>query len=180
MGDKILYFGERAAFSEGFMSEGVARILRDRIPGCCAVKRAHRQDDRQGTDFWAFRHELPALSIDVKVRETDYAPRGLDDLALETWSVIGEKPGWTRDTHKRTDYVLWYWQDTGRFFLVAFPPLCKVFSRYWKEWREKYQCNEQNSGGWRSECVFVPRLVLIEKLNAWQCGSLPLGGVEAV
>jgi len=165
-------FTERLTWSQGFLHGGIARILRDRIPHCYDVIPAGQDADRQGTDYWAKRHGLPDLSVDVKVRDEDYAVRGQDDLALETWSVVGGKIGWTRNPDKRTDYVLWFWQDTGRFFLVAFPPLCEVFSRYWQDWRTTYPTAVQTSGEWSSECVFVPRSLVIEKLTAWQSGMI--------
>jgi hypothetical protein len=163
-------FAERLEWSEGFLDGGIARVLQDRIPGCYSVEKASEAGDRAGTDYWALRHELPSLSIDVKVRSTDWAVRGEDDLALETWSVVGKKPGWTRDDGKRTDYVLWYWTDTGRFVLISFPALCRVFGRYWSEWREQFKSARQQSGGWQSECVFVPRELVLEKLKAWSNG----------
>jgi hypothetical protein len=166
-------FAERLAWSDGYQKAGIDAILKARIPGCVDVKRADSKSDRQGTDYWATRIGLPPLSVDVKVRDTDFAVRGEDDLALETWSVVDKRPGWTRDAKKRTDYVLWYWQDTGRFFLASFPALCKVFASYWRAWRETYKRKVQQSDGWQSECVFVPRLVVIEKLSAWQCGVVP-------
>lgn len=134
------------------------------------MTRADEQADKSGTDYWALRRNLPPLSVDVKVRDEDFAPRGHDDLALETWSVIGQKPGWTRDQNKRTDFVLWFWRDTHRFFLVSFPPLCRVFDKYWREWAKKYKVANQSSGDWESQCVFVPRPIVVDRLNAWQWG----------
>jgi len=166
-------FTERLVWSDGFLLEGVARILQDRIPAAERVEKANGTDDRNGTDYWVYRnHSLPPLSVDVKVRSEDYATHGKDDLALETWSVVGEKPGWTRDEKKRTDFILWYWTDTGRFFLVSFPALCEIFSRYWWAWRNTYGAHVQTSGDWQSECVFVPRSVVLEKVNAWSNGNL--------
>lgn len=167
-------FDERLAWSNGFADVGIDKILRNRIPGCVAVERAESQDDKNGTDYWAIRDGLPALSVDVKARSKDYAPDGKDDLALETWSVIGKRPGWTRDRAKRTDFVLWFWADTGRFFLVSFPVLCDVFSQYWSEWRKTYRPYVQSSGAWQSECIFVPRNVVLDKLTAWTGGSINL------
>lgn len=173
--DPRLYdFNERLVWSNGFLNGGIERILRDRIPACLGVCKADRNSDRNGTDYWAQREGLPPLSIDVKIRDEDYRKRGFDDLALETWSVIDIKPGWTRDTSKRTDYVLWFWQDTRRFFICAFPPLCRVFRLYWQEWRDEYRTAVQSSGAWQSECVFVPRLVVMDRLKAWQYGEVPV------
>ena len=164
-------FAEQLAWSDGFLDGGIARILKDRLPGCYDVQKADMASDRSGTDYWALRRDdLPPLSIDVKVRSKDYALRNEDDLALETWSVIGRKVGWTRDPSKRTDYILWYWIDRSRFVLVSFPALCRVFRHYWEEWREQYKTDVQNSGTWQSECVFVPRDVVMDKIMAWHSG----------
>ena len=162
-------FTERRRWSEGFCSEGIEPILMARMPNATAVSKASESADKQGTDYWVERDNgLPALSVDIKARDHDYKKsRGRDDLALETYSVCNTKVGWTRDQNKRTDYVLWYWRDTGRFLLVPFPPLCQVFERYWREWRETYGHWRQTSGGWQSECVFVPRDVVFMALLEW-------------
>lgn len=171
----VLDFAEQLAWSDGIAPDGVERILRDRIPGCVAVRRANVREDRNGTDYWAVRIEpLRPLSVDLKARREDWAARGEDDLALETWSVIGERVGWTRDISKQTDFILWYWSDTRRFCLVPFHALCRVFRSRWKEWSAMYHVPPpQDSGGWQSECVFVPRVVVQDAITRWQNGVVP-------
>lgn len=167
-------FNERRQWSEGFEISGIDAILLARIPGATGVRKATAQEDRQGTDYWVERENgLPPLSVDTKIREPDYSLKGKDDLALETYSVVPSKPGWTRDKSKRTDYVLWYWRDTGRFVLVPFPPLCAVFDRLWREWRETYGFCRQSSGAWQSECCYVPREIVQRSLVDWM--NKPLG-----
>lgn len=148
------------------MSQGVAGsatvkdVLLNNIPGACNVYQASRSNDRNGTDWWVEHENGSHLSVDAKVRSVDWAAKGQDDLALETWSVVeAKKIGWTRDIKKRTDYVLWLWTDTGRWCLVPFPMLCGVFSEYWKEWTGRYKTRQQYTpeGNYHSECVFVPR-----------------------
>ena len=152
------------------MSEGVSEsadvctILMDNIPGALNVIKAHAKNDRTGVDWWV---ELPGarfLAVDAKVRQSDWAAAhpDQDDLALETWSVVEKHvPGWTRCEDKTCDYILWLWTDTGRFCLVPFRMLCKVFQHRWQDWSEKYrtakQFTKQNGGGYHSECVFVDR-----------------------
>jgi hypothetical protein len=72
--------------------------------------------------------------------------------------------GWTRDSSKRCDYVLWLWQDTRRYCLLPFLPLCKVFSVNWTDWRERFRCAQQKTTlhgrTYQSECVFVPRVTV--------------------
>ena len=168
--ERFYDFKERLVWSAGFLDEGIEHILLERIPGCSGVVRSTEQEDRSGTDYWAERAGLPSLSVDVKVRSEDFILRGHDDLALETWSVVNQKVGWTRDAKKRTDFILWFWKETGRFFLVSFPALCKVFEVYWQLWSARYKTAPQSSGTWESECVFVPRSVVVEKLEAWREG----------
>ena len=164
-------FGERLLWSQGYLHDGIAKILKARIPGCYDVQKADELSDRNGTDYWALRHGLTSLSVDVKVREKDFAQYGQDDLALETWSVVESRPGWTRDQEKQTDYILWFWQDTGRFCIVSFPALCCTFQRYWRDWATEYKTARQSSGTWLSECVFVPRQVVLDKLSDWANGT---------
>ena len=165
-------FEERLKFSEGYLNEGIEDILKSRLPGCCDVVKADKTSDKNGTDYWAIRQELPPLSVDVKIRSEDYKLKGHDDLALEIWSKLNERVGWTRDMTKRTDFILWYWTDTGRFVLVSFPVLCCVFMKYWQIWYGLYKHAIQNSGGWQSECIFVPRETVMDRVMAWHTGIM--------
>lgn len=140
----------------------VSDILMAHILGATRVVAASERDDRSGTDWWVQRQCGRALSVDAKVRSEDWRKQhpNDDDLALETWSVVERgRVGWTRDVSKKTDYVLWLWQDTGRFCLVPFPLLSVVFSDKWGVWVAKYKTSRQFTpdGGYHSECVFVPR-----------------------
>lgn len=143
----------------------ITAILLKKFPGARQVISACKENDRKGTDYWVEMCGGYWLSIDVKVRDVDFAakPDGIcsDDLALESWSVFEEQIiGWTRDQAKRTDYVLWYWRDTRRSCLVPFQPLCRVFIDRWEEWAVKYKTARQHTpdkGDYHSECVFVPR-----------------------
>lgn len=160
---KSYTFGDRLKMSQG-QAEGanVEGVILGNIPGAVAVHSAHECNDRAGTDWWVETRGGGFLSIDAKVRSEDWAPKGFDDLALETWSVVeAEKVGWTRDHTKRTDYVLWLWVDTGRWCLVPFQMLCAVFADNWQEWAKQHKTRRQHTpghgGGYHSECVFVPR-----------------------
>ena len=155
-------FAERLGMSHGAaIGVGVEEILKDNVPGAWNVRRASEQDDRSGTDFWVERGCGESLSVDCKIRSQDWSLKGCDDLALETWSVIERgKVGWTRDSAKRTDYVLWFWKDTGRWCLIPFPMLCKVFAAKWEAWTRKYKTVQQRTDTYHSECVFVPRRVV--------------------
>ncbi len=169
-------FNERLNMSQGVSeSRSVESILKENIPSALTVHQAHFANDRNGTDWWVECEAGKFLSVDCKVREKDFLKlKGWDDLALETWSVVEkEKIGWTRDTSKQTDFVLWLWKDTGRWLLIPFQMLCRVFRDNWKRWTSEFRVERQytpNHGGYHSECVFVPRQLL------WQCIYTVYGG----
>lgn len=179
--------------------EYIKRVLMQRVPAVTGIEIADTSDDKNGTDYWAEREWLESLSIDVKFRFTDLAPR-YDDLTIETWSVCERDPydedrvvaykkvGWCRDESKQTDYAMWFWVPTKRFFLVPFPPLCHVVQRHWETWRAERERFPRNSPRgiclqdttdrrtgrvlWSSEHIYVPRVVLVEKLEHWMSGHL--------
>jgi len=153
-------FSERLSFSQSpDITRAVIDILLREIPGATSVRPGTRAQDLAGGDFIVFRDGGQALYVDLKARERTF--NGGQDLALETWSSIGDKPGWTRDAGKRTDCVLFYWHDTGDYLLLPFRPLRRAFIRHWRHWREVYQKAQQQSRGWVSESVFVPREVVL-------------------
>lgn len=176
-------FSERLKMSEGVdASADVESILLGHIPGALSVIKAHSKNDRTGVDWWVEMPGARFLAVDAKVREQDWTlvrPEE-DDLALETWSVVEQRiPGWTRCEDKNCDYVLWLWIDTGRFCLLPFRMLCKVFSGRWEDWSKKYRTARQytprNGGGYHSECVFVDRRELWAEMYR-QFGGAPVKG----
>lgn len=169
---KTYKFHQCLAFSEGVsVQRNVKDILLQNIPGATDAWPAEGQDNRNGTDWWVRHERGEDLSVDLKARVIDWAVLhpDQDDLALETWSVVEwQVPGWTRCSKKRTDYILWLWQDTGRWSLVPFLLLCAVFNDKWQEWIKRYKVRPQftpsKTGGYHSECVFVPRRVVWAEL----------------
>jgi hypothetical protein len=63
---------------------------------------------------------------------------------------------------------MWYWADTGRYCIFNFPQLCHVMQENWVEWTGKYnspmQWTNDKAGGYHSQCVFVPRQVLMDAI----------------
>ena len=164
------------------MNTNLDAILRERIPGYTGLHLSQTSDDKKGTDYWATRLDVPALSIELKARSSDALEVwGKDDLTLETWSVLPTadhpgKVGWTRDATKETDYVVFYWVPTRRFHIVPFPPLCHVYSLHWWQWRKEFKTRPQSSGGWGSECTYVPRELVDQHCKEWASGIVKLKG----
>jgi hypothetical protein len=170
-------FDQQLIASKGVLQScDVAEILRTVLPGCLSAHEADKESDKSGVDWIACMASGRKVGVDVKHRTKDCMAYGNDDLALETWSVVDKKVGWTRDERKTCEWVLWVWADTGRFCLMPFLPLCAVFREKWQDWRIIYQPETQKTlatksrQGWKSECVFVPRNVVIEEVTQW-CNS---------
>lgn len=180
-------FGNRMAMSQGVACNADVRsVLLAQIPGAVNVHAADVTNDKQGVDWWVELSTAKHLAVDAKVRAQDWASShpNEDDVALETWSVVESAiVGWTRDSAKRCDYVLWLWKDTGRFCLVPFPMLCRVFGEHWRAWSKRYKTAQQftsrGTGGYHSECVFVPRRELWASIYRQYGGQLHAEGRAA-
>ena len=162
-------FKKQQAWSHGkAINAGIESILLEQIPSAASVIVADPLADWNGTDYWVERRNGRPLSVDAKIRSSDWASKGKDDLALEVWSVVERRtPGWTLNTEKQTDYILWLWQDTGRWCLVPFPMLCRISQEHMEHWCRRYQTARQFTpdGNYHSECVFVPRKTVWRELQ---------------
>lgn len=180
---RVYGFDEQFLMSEGATRNGrmasvVYQALSDLEP--IEVTQARKEEDKSGVDYWVLLGSGKRLGVDVKVRDEDYAKRGSDDIALETWSVVNVKIGWTLDGAKMTDYILWYWSETGRWALFPFPLLRAVFRLKKDEWMKRYKVSRQSTPGirggrgWHSECVFVPRREAWKEIYAMFGGNKKL------
>lgn len=155
-------FAKQMAMSHGVIgSIPIEELLLKQIVGSTGVRKADKADDKQGTDYFVDHIRGVPLSVDIKARKDDPIDEyGSDDLALETWSVVGVKKGWTIDESKRTDYILWLFATTKRYCLVPFHPLRLAAKRFGAKWYAKYKVARQPNHGYVSECMFVPRVVV--------------------
>ncbi len=160
----------------------VGDILRENLPDVESIEKAQFQDDKMGVDYWVYRKALPPLGIDCKIRDIDpIQSENKDDLALETWSIVGRKIGWTADPQKRCDFILWFFRPTKRWVLLPFPMLQVVFIANKDRWYKEYKHSRQstNKGQWQSECIFVSRIAIWRAIyerfgGAVQAVSLPM------
>lgn len=150
----------------------IGTILLEVIPGALRAIKALEVNDKQGVDWWVETKSGDRLAVDCKIRDDDPKKRfNKDDLALETWSVVGKKIGWTLDEAKRTDYVLWVFKDTGRWCIVPFRLLLRAFKAKREEWMAIYRVAQQSTEGrYRSECVFVDRAEMFRAIYLFSNG----------
>jgi len=180
-------FDEQMAMADDpAVKEAISAYIRQYFPGVASIERASPAEDKLGTDYWVVLESGKKLSFDIKVRKTDYAYRDppQDDLALERWSVVGKKIGWTQDQNKQTDFILWYWKDSGRFCILSFLKLCSVFKERMTEWIIEYmdeihtQTTFTDHGIYQSECVLVPREIVMQAIHAKFAGEPTIKPVQ--
>jgi hypothetical protein len=123
--------------------------------------------DRKGCDVIAHYTNGNKWLIERKMRVkgcSRFWKSGIPDLAPEIWSVVPEKGrdgvvGWTLDKSKITEWVVctYHPKDTMKCFCINFYEYRDFFtSNKNKLIREGYRTAYQNSGGWKSECIFIP------------------------
>lgn len=166
----ICNFGDDLRFSKDCQTDDVLEVIKAHFPTCLGVDVASTSDDKRGIDYYASFDDGVRIKIDAKIRRAGcsrYWPDSIPDIALELWSVVPErgntgKVGWTLDTAKQTDHALFLYDgaDTSLTFMIPFHYLQAAFACYGPQWVKHYPKPKQNSGRWRSQCVFVPANVV--------------------
>lgn len=145
----------------------IFKQLKTKIPGVIGGRQATPKEDHKGCDIYLRTANGREIGIDLKIRDKDCRAFGNDDVALEISSVEGAKTGWTLDTSKTTEYIVWYWRDTQRIHIVPFALLQAAFIKYQQEWIDTYSTATQTTDHrYRSSCVFVPAAVVWQAMGA--------------
>lgn len=174
--------------SLGTRKETDIATIASMLDGCVSVAKTDAQLDRLGVDYAATLRGGAQVLIDAKAREKGAKRYWKDgpDVALETWSVCPSernagKKGWTLCQSKQTDFILFTFDpiDTDEVFLVSYQLLRTAFARHKEEWMRRFKHARQSSGGWTSECVFVPWRVVEQALLAAQRGRMPQAEPES-
>ena len=186
-------FEKQLAFSEGIeLDTGVLERIAGIVPNATVIRRATVNEDKHGTDYWIDRtHGLPSISIDVKHRSFCPIEKfGSDDACIETTSVYHgsddgnwidehrDKPGWTVDYRKRTDWIVYTWPADGgtRFWIVPFTPLCKASRLQWREWAKEYKERSARNNGYVTLSIYPPRKVIARSMKTLMSGTVWLSG----
>jgi hypothetical protein len=159
---KVFNFAKQLAMSEtDHVHELVERAVRQRLPELLNIHRAHAENDKQGIDFWLEFPNGCMEKLDVKIRAKDYAtPEEPENICLEiVANTTTNKPGWTKDMTKLTDWVLFLWLDTGRSDLVHARQLRSAANGNMPSWqatkRTSAQVTETRTGSYASTSLFV-------------------------
>jgi len=191
--EKIYDFVDSFERSGGYndIPKGVRDVISNVFPGSTTIK-STKDLDRVGIDC-IVQIGSKQVTIDYKFREKDplHFLRSVDDLMLEEWSVVpcdrwpNGKIGWTLDSNKKANYVLWVWTIPDiptyrRWHMVPRSILRNVFAVNLDHWKRTYEIKRMNESNvrmgiaWQTQCVCVPRSVVDDKIirSIISCGTL--------
>lgn len=124
------------------------------------IHKAHKQNDKLGADytleFPGYRHQ----ALDVKIRRQDFSLpcHGGDNrtacLELVANTTNG-KIGWSLDPNKITDWVLFYYIESGRWDIYNARELRAAVIRYLPRFRKIGKPETQQTGRYESTSLFV-------------------------
>jgi len=170
---------DNLAFSKGAREMTDVDTIRHMLPNCKEVVIVEDPEtQRAGIDYIARLEGGGTVNIDSKGRTrgaAKYWKTGQPELALEVWSVMPEAgksgtPGWTFDTSKQTDMVLYHFDDVPDCYLIAFQSLRIAAVQNYADWHAKYceppQHSKRGDTSWRSQAMFVPVDVVLEAITA--------------
>ena len=131
------------------------------FPELLNITKAHKLNDMLGADYFLEFPQCKMETIDVKVRKQDYSLRGDNRTAcLEiVANTTSNKKGWTIDGAKHTDWVMFYYIDSGKSYLYNARLLRGAVIRYLpdlsKEGKAAIQTTKSGNGSYNSESLFV-------------------------
>lgn len=183
-------FNQKLQYSLGEQQNFDHEILKRHIPNCERIEKTDIETDKTGIDYIAVINDGvhpggTKIYIDAKTRErgcSKYWHNGEPELAIETWSVVGSQynkavPGWTFKTNTNVDYILYTFHesDSKQYFFIPFQLLRKAARENYSDWIKRYPLKRQNqtSGRYQSEAMFVPASVVLEAIRKTMIGVRP-------
>ena len=173
-------FFERLNMSmQGLQLETDINTLQAYFPDVSCVQKTNIQQDKSGIDYIVTLKTGVQIGVDVKTRDkgcSKYWNNG-PEIALEIWSENWpdwakreNKVGWTVDSTKRCDYVMFKFEptDSKLVYIMPFQQLNKAFRKHMREWDKRgYRRakQKQKNAAYYSECMFVPVKVVIDAVK---------------
>ena len=169
-------FQDQLKISKGVSQENDLHTIRYMLDGCVDVSVASLALDKRGVDYVATLRGGAQVMIDAKTRAQGCSRfwQNGPELAIEKWSVVpgGKykmkgKTGWTLDEAKLTHMILYTFHDSDcrSAYLLPFQSLRMAALRNISAWFDLYKVDQQDSGRWQSEAVFVPAEIVIQAMQ---------------
>jgi len=179
-------WADKLAFSKGFRELTDVETIEAMLPHCVEVMIVEdAESQRLGVDYIARLAGGATVNIDAKGRTkgaAKYWKDGKPELAIEVWSVVPENgkpgvPGWTFDTSKQTDLILYWFDDVADCYLVGFQSLRMAAVANYQDWHAKYceppQRSLRGDATWKSQAMFIPADVVLDAISTTSRGVRP-------
>lgn len=135
----------------------IRQAIKAQFPEVLAIHAAHSENDKIGVDYWLEFENGAMEALDVKVREKDYAIHGDDRTAcLElVANTRSGKAGWTVDTAKRTNWIMFFYVETRKAFTYQARELRSAVIAGLDVLKKTGKAGRTQTGGYLSEYLFV-------------------------
>lgn len=135
----------------------VKAAIKARFPEVLNIAQAHKQNDILGADYWLEFQGCKMETLDTKIRKLDYSLRGdkrIACLELVANTTTGQT-GWTLDPAKRTDWVMFFYCETGSSVFYNARELRAAVLAYLPQLKTKGKASTQRTGNYESKSLFV-------------------------
>lgn len=143
------------------IEQAINKECRKYFPELLNITKAHKLNDILGADYFLEFPNCKMESLDIKVRKNDYSLRGDDRTACIELvaNTTTRKKGWTLDPNKHTDWIMFYYIETGKTFLYNARLLRAAVTRYLPDLRKHGKSTVQQtqsvSGHYESDSLMV-------------------------
>lgn len=115
------------------------------------------EQDKLGIDFIMEVKNGNTYNIELKTRTTTY-----NDILLEIYSAVEyDTPGWAVDPKKLTDYLIYFWEPTGNYYILPYKLLRKTTISHKDYYLKNYQTKPTVNKGYTTinAAVKFPKLL---------------------
>lgn len=153
---------DKAMSDQPAVVEAIKAACQVQWPDLLGIERAHQLNDLIGVDYWLEFQGGVKRTLDVKVRKDDYSlpshgtRQDSRTACLELVSnTTTNKAGWSLDPAKITDYVLFYYKESGAAIFYDARQLRAAVIHYLPELKQRGKPSVQSTGRYQSTSLFV-------------------------
>lgn len=180
----IHYFEDKLINSMGKDKDNIAvRIIKKCQPDAEHIYRAGSEDDKRGADYYSTVGDK-RTNYDFKFRSIDPIDAyNSNDILVEIYSsTTSHTPGWTVAPDKITDYVVYYFEPTGRYLVYDYKLLRETvltnYDHYNNSFNHKFATTKTDYGYYTTENIAVPVEVINQDMAANRALSSELVDIE--
>lgn len=155
------FYADLAISDHSDIEKAIKEKSQTYFPEVLNITKAHKENDLLGADYFLEFLNCKMETLDIKVRKEDWSLRGDDRTACIELiaNTTTNKKGWTIDATKQTDWIMFYYIETGRSVMYNARLLRAAVIRYLPDLRKHgkptVQKTQSGSGHYLSESLIV-------------------------